>query len=177
MLAVSVHELGPVLRRVLRAPAVLYRVNAGWLLGGRFLLLTHVGRHSGKRYGTVLEVIGNGPAAGEVIVIAGLGRAAQWYRNLQVHPTAEVLCGRRRFRAVYRELGEPEAAAVLAEYERRNRWVRPLVHGMLRWLVGWPYDGSQGARERLVRELPVLVLCLSFEWCFVGGRCGHVGPW
>jgi len=31
----------------------------------------------------MLEVIGTGPAPGEVIVIAGLGRSADWYRNVQ----------------------------------------------------------------------------------------------
>lgn len=134
----------------------MYRRNAGWLLGGRFLLLTHVGRHSGRYYHTVLEVIGTSPAKGEFVVIAGLGRSAQWYRNLKMHSAVEVAVGRRRFKPVYRELDEQEAADVLADYERRNRWVAPVVHGFLTWLVGWPYDGSEDARLRLVRCLPVV---------------------
>lgn len=55
----------------------LYDWRAGWLLGHRFLRLTHVGRKSGRRYQTLLEVIGTGPAADEVIVIAGLGHSAK----------------------------------------------------------------------------------------------------
>ncbi len=152
----STHRPGRLTSGLLRAPAGLYRIRAGWLLGSRFLLLTHVGRTTGRRYGTVLEVIGTDPAAGEVMVIAGLGRSAQWYRNLQAHPAVEVVVGRRRFRPVHRELGESEAAAVLAAYEGRNRWVRPVVHRMLSWLVGWRYDGSDAARRRLVRQLPVI---------------------
>lgn len=143
-------------RWLLRAPALLYRVHAGWLLGGWFLRLTHVGRRSGRQCRTVLEVIGANLAAGEVIVIAGLGRSADWYRNLQAHPAVEVVVGRRRFRPAHRVLDEPEAAAVLAAYERRNRWLAPVVHRVLSWLVGWSYDGSDSARRRLVRELPVV---------------------
>ena len=40
------------------------------------------------------------------------------------------------------------ASLMLADYERRNRWVAPLVRRVLSWLVGWRYDGSDGARRR-----------------------------
>jgi hypothetical protein len=39
------------------APVSLYRLHLGWLLGHRFLLLTHTGRRSGLRRQTVLEVM------------------------------------------------------------------------------------------------------------------------
>jgi deazaflavin-dependent oxidoreductase (nitroreductase family) len=149
---------GPLLRRLLRAPTRLYDWNLGWLLGERFLLLTHVGRRSGRPYRTMLEVIGRGPAPGEVIVLVGLGRSANWYRNLQARPTAEVAIGRRRFTAVHRTLGEAEAVAALAGYERRNRIVAPVVRLVLGRLVGWHYDSTDEARHRLVRELPVVGL-------------------
>lgn len=149
---------GPVVRQLLRAPAVVYRWDAGWLFGQRFLLLTHVGRRSGRRYQTMLEVIGNNRAADEFIVIAGLGRSANWYRNLQTHPAIEVAVSRRRFQPVHRELEEREAVAVLADYERRNRWMTPVVRRVLSWLTGWRYDGSEGARRRLAAELPILAL-------------------
>lgn len=143
-------------RRLLRAPALLYRWNAGWLLGRRFLLLTHVGRRSGRRYQTVLEVIGTDSASGEVVVITARGGSADWYRNVQAHPATEVAIGRHRFRPVHRVLDEREAAAMLADYERRNRWVTPVIHRVLSALLDWRYDGSDDARRRLVRELPVV---------------------
>jgi hypothetical protein len=89
-------------------------------------------------------------------VIAGLGRTADWYRNVLAHPAAEVAAGRSRFRPSHRELDQQQAATVLAEYERRNRWITPVVRRMLSWLVGWRYDGSDVARRRVVRDLPVL---------------------
>jgi len=137
-------------------PARLYDWHAGWLLGRRFLRLTHTGRRSGRRYRTVLEVIGTGNAPGEVIVMAGFGRSADWYRNLLAHPATEVAIARQRFRPVHRVLSEREAIAVLADYERRNRWAAPLVRRTLTWLVGWNYDGTDDARRRLAHQLPLV---------------------
>ncbi len=154
----SAHTPGPITRKLLRAPARLYDWRVGWLLDHRFLRLTHVGRKSGRHYQTLLEVIGTGPAADEVIVIAGLGHSADWYRNLQAHPAIEVAISRQRFRPIHRILDEDEAIAVLADYERRNRWVTPIIRGLLSWLIGWRYDGSDAARQRLIQELPLVAL-------------------
>jgi deazaflavin-dependent oxidoreductase (nitroreductase family) len=149
------HRPGPVLRRVLRLPAYLYDIHAGWLLDHRFLRLTHVGRRSGRRYRTMLEVIGAG-ADGEVVVMAGLGRTADWFRNIQAHPAVEVAVGRDRFRPVHRVLGEDEAVAVLAGYERRERRFGWLERPVISWLVGWSYDGTEADERRLVRERPLV---------------------
>ncbi len=143
---------------LLRAPVRVYDWKAGWIFGNRFLLLTHIGRKSGREHRTMLEVIGRDPAAGEFMVIAGFGRSAQWYRNLQAYEALEVAVGRQRFRPIHRELEACEAAEVLADYERRNRWLAPIVNRVLSWLVGWRYDGTDAARQRLVTELPVVGL-------------------
>ncbi len=147
---------GRLTRRLLRGPTALYRHDLGWLLGRRFMMLTHVGRRSGREYHTVLEVIYFDRLSKEVVVVAGLGRSADWYRNIQVHPPIEVATDRARFRPIARELDEEEAVAVLADYERRNWWFAPVVRRMLTWLVGWDYDGSNPARRRLVRALPLV---------------------
>jgi deazaflavin-dependent oxidoreductase (nitroreductase family) len=149
-------RLGPVLRWLFRAPTRLYGWHLGWLLGRRFLCLTHTGRRSGKRYRTVLEVIGTGARTHEVAVIAGLGRSSDWYQNIQANPAVEVTIGRRRFRPDHRLLSEQEAVDVVADYERRNRWVLPLIRPVLSRLTGWRYDGGDRARRRLVRQLPVI---------------------
>lgn len=70
--------------------------------------------------------------------------------------TVEIAIGRRRFRSQHRILEETEAAGVLAGYERRNRLIAPIVRLALGWLAGWPYDGSEAARARLVRQLPMV---------------------
>ena len=137
---------------------MLYDWNLGWLLGRRFLRLSHRGRRSGRVYRTMLEVIGEERERHELFVMVGLGRSAQWYRNVVAGGAVEVAIGRERFSAAYRELESVEAAAVLGNYEQRNRVVAPVVRVVLSRLVGWRYDGSAPARQRLVRERPILAL-------------------
>jgi len=45
---------------------------------------------------------------------------------------------------------------VMRGYEHRNRFITPIVHGGLSWLLGWPYRGSETDRRRLVRQLPLI---------------------
>ena len=88
---------GPFLAAALRAPARLYDWNVGWVFGRRFLRLTHVGRRTGREYRTMLEVVGENRDSHEVIVVAGLGRSAQWYHNLLADKATEGAIGRERF--------------------------------------------------------------------------------
>jgi hypothetical protein len=104
-----------------------------------------------------LEVVGTNPVTDEVIVMSGFGHAADWFQNLQAAPAVEVAIGRRRF------IPQPDprrdrSQAVLADYERRNRLLAPIVRRVLSRLVGWPYDGSNAARTRHVRQLPMVGL-------------------
>jgi hypothetical protein len=98
------------------------------------------------------------PPAHEVIVLAGLGHTAQWYRNLFADNAAEVAIGRERFASMHSELDPPEEAAVLARCERRHRHITPVIRRMLSWLVGWDHDGTHLKRLQLVSELPMIAL-------------------
>jgi deazaflavin-dependent oxidoreductase (nitroreductase family) len=153
---VTPHRFGKAGRFLLRLPTHLYDWHIGWLFDSRLLCLTHVGRSSGRHYQTVLEVVGTDPATGEVIVMSGFGRSADWFRNLQAAPAEEIAISRRCFRPQHRILDETEAAAVLADYQRRNRLITPIIRRGLGWLVGWSYDGSDAARARLVHQLPMV---------------------
>jgi hypothetical protein len=64
------------LRLAFRLPIYLYRLNLGWLLGHRFLLLVHRGRRSGLRRETVLEVVRYNPATKESVVLSAWGERA-----------------------------------------------------------------------------------------------------
>ncbi len=139
---------------LLRAPNAIYAVHAGRLLGHRFLLLTHRGRRTGHRHATVLEVLWWDRHAREAVVMSGWGRQANWYRNVLATGTAEVTIGAERWPARVRALGPAEAAAVLADYEHRNRFMRPLVRRLLSRLAGIDYDGSDAARRTLAMRLP-----------------------
>ena len=149
-------RLQPLVVRALRAPTVLYDWGLGWMLGRRFLRLTHRGRRTGRLFQMMLEVIGERPVEQELFVMVGLGRRAQWYRNVVHDGAVEIAIGRARFQPAYREVPVPEAVALVADYERRNRLLTPIVRATLSRLIGWRYDGTPTARERLVSERPIL---------------------
>lgn len=142
--------------RVLRAPVVLYDWDLGWVLGRRFLRLTHRGRRSGRLFQMMLEVIGEQPEEHELFVMVGLGRRAQWYRNVQAGGAVEIAIGRERFQPTYREVSVSEAAAIVGRYEQRHRRLVGVVHLMLSRLVGWRYRGTATDRRRLVSERPII---------------------
>lgn len=150
-------------RRIARAPVVLYRWNLGWVLGHRFMLLVHSGRRTGLERRTVLEVVRYDAETGAVVVMSGFGRRSDWYRNIQAHPARMVVVGRRSFRPVHRDLTVEEASDALADYERRNRIVAPIIRGVLSRLVGWRYDGTEESRRRLVQERPIVLFAPADE--------------
>lgn len=154
----TTYHRGPILTRLFRVrfPSRLYDRDLGWLLSKRICRITHAGRRSGRRYRTVLEVIGRDRASGGVTVVSGLGPTADWYRNVLASGTAEVETGRRRFAARVHVPDQDEATALFAAYEHRNRWIGPMMRHLLSKLLGWHYDGSDAARRELVRQLPMV---------------------
>jgi deazaflavin-dependent oxidoreductase (nitroreductase family) len=144
------------LRALFRVPAQLYHWRCGWLLGRRCLLLIHVGRRSGRRRETVLEVVEYRPNGPELVVVSAYGRSAEWLRNIEATPVAKVAIGREYFAVAHRILGEEEAIQVIRGYEHRNRFIGPIVRLGLSRFLGWRYRGTEGDRRRLVAQLPFI---------------------
>ena len=119
-------------------PRYLYRWHLGWLLGHRFLMITHIGRKSGRKRQTVLEVAHYDPATRECIVIAGYGAQSDWYRNIQVHPAIEVQVGHQQYTPQQHMLSSEEVLHLLEEYQQR----RPRALRALMRFVGFAYDGT-----------------------------------
>lgn len=139
-----------------RGPVYLYRWHLGWLFGRRCLLLTHVGRRTGLRRQTVLEVVEYRKSGPEVVVVNGFGRESDWVRNIEATPSEEVAVGSQRFVAAHRFLDEKEAVRVMKDYEYRNRFIRPIVRAGLSWLLGWKYRGTENDRRRLVQQMALI---------------------
>lgn len=148
--------MAPWLRASFAAPNTLYAKGFGWLLGRRFLRLSHTGRRSGQTFHVVLEVVRYDRSTGEATVISGFGDSADWLRNLRAGGSAAVDFGSGPRPAAYRVLGLDEAEATYAAYERRNLLIAPLVRWTLTALTGRRYDGSVEARRRMVAELPLV---------------------
>lgn len=132
-------------KRLLRFPVVLYERDLGWLLGHRFLLLTHRGRTSGRTYRTVLEVLQFDPATRESIVVSAWGRRADWFRNVQAGQAAEVRTGRLRYVPAHRVLSRDEAEAVYTRWEREH----PVEARIFPWVLGLDTRGPAARQQAL----------------------------
>ena len=92
-----------------RLPIWLYRLKLGWLLGHRFLLLTHAGRASGKPRTAMLEVVHFDPESNTHYVASGFGEKSQWYQNIMKTPNVTIQVGNKKFSAVAERLPVDEA--------------------------------------------------------------------
>jgi deazaflavin-dependent oxidoreductase (nitroreductase family) len=95
------------LRLAARTPIWLYRLGLGWLLGGRFLMLTHIGRKTGRPRQVVLEVVHHDRDSQTFIVASGWGVQSNWFQNVQKTPQVVVQSGRRRCEATAERLPQP----------------------------------------------------------------------
>jgi len=137
------------LRLAFRLPIYLYRLNLGWLLGHRFLLLIHQGRKSGLLRETVLEVVLYDPATKESVVLSAWGEKADWYRNIEATPALEVRTGGERYAPEQRFLAPEQNGAVLADYERRH----PLAFRIFVGAFGYPLGGTEAMRREFASSL------------------------
>lgn len=138
-----------VLRILFRLPIYLYRLDLGWVLGYRFLMVTHQGRKSGLLRQTVLEVVHYDSATSQSIVVAALGEQADWYRNVQAAAALEVQTGRLRYVPDHHFLTPDATYDVWTRFERKH----PREASIAVRLLGWTYDGTEAGRRRLAGEI------------------------
>ncbi len=141
-----------VLAVLARAPAWLYRHRMGWLLGRRFLMITHRGRTTGRLHRTVVEVVSHDERTGEYVVVAAWGRRSDWYRNIEAHPAVGIAVGNHRFVPEQRILDRDEALGVLRSYRRRH----PLAFRVLARVLGPGASAGEDGLRAFVRIAPVL---------------------
>jgi len=153
-------------RAITRFPLLFYRFRLGWLFGRRVLVLTHLGRVTGRRYRTPLEVIHEDRTARELFVMSGWGSRADWYRNLRAGSAATVQIGLRTHTPRTRLLDSDDGAAVISQYCRKHRM---LARALARWGLAEPYTGSGEQLRRMAEVMPVVGLTVP------GRPSGHDG--
>jgi deazaflavin-dependent oxidoreductase (nitroreductase family) len=99
---------------IIRVPLLLYRLGLGRVLGGEFLVITHVGRRTGRVYETVLKVLQYDRANGESIVASAGGEHTDWYRIFEAQPGLTVQIAGDRYVPQQRVVPADEALAGLA---------------------------------------------------------------
>jgi deazaflavin-dependent oxidoreductase (nitroreductase family) len=111
----------PMLKTLFDAPRWFYDHGLGWLMGQRFLALSHVGRKSGIERQSILEVACYDHGTQEAIVASAFGAKADWYRNIQATPSHRIRVGRTEFVPHQRFLDPAEARTVAEEFARKHR--------------------------------------------------------
>lgn len=141
-------------RLLLRLPIQLYRFHLGRLLGGRFLLINHIGRTSGEPRQVVVEVVAHDRDPESWTVMSGYGPTADWYRNLLAEPNATIQTGGRTVRVTAAPLSTDEGAHVMESYGAAH----PIIARRLAGFMGFEVDGSAQDYRELGRNLPFLRL-------------------
>jgi deazaflavin-dependent oxidoreductase (nitroreductase family) len=133
---------------ILKLPLLLYRTGLGWLLGYRFMLLTHVGRRSGKIRQTVLAVLSFDPQTKEIKAISAWS-ASDWYKNILNLPALQVDTGFTRYIPVYHALPPEEIAALFDAYCRKH----PIFSRIVCRIPGWKWKSSHEEWLELAKTL------------------------
>jgi deazaflavin-dependent oxidoreductase (nitroreductase family) len=142
------------LRALVRLPIQLFRLRLGWLLGERFLMLTHTGRVTGLPRQVVLEVVRHDRESDTYFVASGWGEKSDWYRNIQKTPEVIVHAGRREIAAIAERLSLAEAERELATYAREH----PAAARSLARLMGFQVDKIDVDFPALSNEIPIIAL-------------------
>ena len=142
-------------RLFLRAPIWCYRLGCGWLLGKRFLLLTHIGRTSGLPRQIVLEVVDDDPNTDTYVIASGFGKQANWYRNVLKTPAVTIQVGRQRQHMAAHPLTAEESGEAMVRYARRYSTAARVICRK----VGYRVDGSEEDYRSVGREaIPFIAL-------------------
>jgi deazaflavin-dependent oxidoreductase (nitroreductase family) len=119
---------------LLRFPVWLDEAGCGRLLRNRFVVVDHLGRRTGHRHRTPLEVIRYDPGVPEWTVIAAWRDHPDWYRNLQAAPPPALAVGGRHVdRPACRFLDTDERVDVLAAYAAAHPLAMRILFRVMRW--------------------------------------------
>jgi deazaflavin-dependent oxidoreductase (nitroreductase family) len=139
------HGIG---RRFSQWPVWVYRLQLGWLLGHRFLLVSHRGCRSGLVRQTGVMVLRYDSHSQLAYVVAG-SQSADWYRNVRASPAVEIAIGRERYRPEQKFL-QPQEIAMLLKWSRRHH---PLTARVQSLFFGWPWQASEAELLNLAQSL------------------------
>ena len=141
------------LRFGLRLPIWLYRAHLGWMLGNRFLMLTHTGRKSGLPRQTVVEVVGHDKTTDTYYVASGWGEKSNWYQNIRKTPQVTIHVGGRKFRSKAEFIPSDKAIEVVSNYAREH----PIAFNELSGIfLGERMKPGSDAPQRIAQKMPMV---------------------
>ena len=122
---------------IFKLPTFLYRLKLGWLLGTRFMQITHIGRHSGKVHRTILAVLRFDEKSKELFAVSAW-KGSDWYYNIQAAPPVQVETGFVRYVPAQRTLSPEEITTAFMEYRKKH----PIFSRMICRIPGWKWDST-----------------------------------
>jgi deazaflavin-dependent oxidoreductase (nitroreductase family) len=141
-------------RLLYRSPIWLYKLHLGWLMGKRFLMITHTGRVSGLPRHVVLEVVKYEPSSESYYIAAGWGEKSDWVKNIQADPHVHIQVGRQSMDSVAVQLTQDESEVVILDYAQRH----PSAMKSLAGFMGYQVDGTEADFRELGRQLLMFAL-------------------
>jgi deazaflavin-dependent oxidoreductase (nitroreductase family) len=141
-------------RLAFRFPIWLYHMHLGFLMGYRFVLLTHTGRKSGLPRQTVLEVVRYDIPTGGCIIASGWGQKSDWFRNVTANPKIWFQIRNKRSAGIAERLSPEVGAQELLDYAHRY----PLAMRELAQFMGYRLDGTEDDIKAMGRMIPMFYL-------------------
>jgi deazaflavin-dependent oxidoreductase (nitroreductase family) len=133
---------------IFKLPVFLYRLHLGWLLGKRFMQITHVGRRSGKVRRTILAVLRFDDKTKEIYAVSAW-KGSDWYYNIQASPALQVETGFINYVPVQRTLSPEEITTSFIEFRKAH----PIFSRMICRIPSWKWDSTYEEFLELARTL------------------------
>ena len=140
-----------------RLPIWFFRLGLGWIFGGRFLLLSHTGRKTGKNRQAVLEIIHHSIENQTYTVASGFGPKSDWYRNVIANPDVNIQVGFKRMKAIAHQLDPDQAEPVFLEYVDQY----PQSIRFLTMSPGYELEHTTEGYKAFSRQIPIIQLTVN----------------
>ncbi len=154
---------GPFFRLVFKGPLVFYKFGLGSIIGKQFLILSTIGRKSGKIFHTSLGYTYD-LEADVYQVMAGWGGKTDWYRNARVQPNVYLRVGKLKTPA----FAEPVSDVCVAEHLRKITERDPGAMKMWSRWADMPVEDIQNDFSAIAPKFPMLNLHplaqSQFDW-------------
>ncbi len=128
-----------------KIPVWMYRLGfGGWerLIGAQWMLITTVGRKSGKPRDTMVDVMDYDAASDTYYIEAAYGSRADWFRNIRANPVFDARVGRRKFKARAEALSNDGAGEILVRFYRK----KPAYTRSVMAMVGMKFESEEQLR-------------------------------
>ena len=129
-----------------KVPLFFHKIGfGGWerLIGAQWMLITTVGRKTGKPRQVMVDVMDYDKAKDIYYIEAAYGERADWYKNIQSNPIFEAQVGRRKFKAQTGALSSEGSGDLLVQFYRQ----KPAYTRSVMAMAGMKFKDENELRE------------------------------